>query len=207
MPVKYVVHASIVDIEKDSPRIEDSVLVDTNVWLWMCYGRASLSLDVGLHQLTTYPSYLKKMLAIGAKLYRSSLSFAELSHLVEKVEHECYVRKSGNNITLKEYRHNVLSERGNVVSEVTSAWGQVKEIATILELTLNEATTNQAVTRFKNQLLDGYDLYLLESLSAANKVQLLSHDGDFCTVPGITLFTANQTVISAAKIQGKLVSR
>lgn len=207
MSVKYVVHASIVDIEKDSPRSEDSLLVDTNVWLWMCYGRASLSLDVGLPQLTTYPSYLKKSLAKGAKLYSSGLSFAELSHLIEKVEHECYDRKSGNTITPKEYRHNLLSERGKVVSEVTSTWEQVKRIATILELPLNEATTDLAVTRFTNQAVDGYDLYFLESLSAANQVQLLSHDGDFCTVPGITLFTANQTVIAAAKIQGKLVSR
>ena len=30
---------------------------------------------------------------------------------------------------------------------------------------------------------------------------------DFCTVPGITLFTANRGVIAAAGAQGKLVKR
>ena len=207
MPVKYIVHASVVNIESDTPRSDDSFLVDTNVWLWLCYNRVSLSLDLNIQQLTTYPAYLKKILSAKAKLYRSSLSFAELSHQIEKVEHECYGRKNRNGLTLKEFRHNCVPERANVVSEIETAWQQVKSLASIAELSLNEATTDSAVTRCKNQLVDGYDLYFLESLHAASLLQILSHDGDFCTVPGITLFTANRSVILAATGQGKLVSR
>lgn len=207
MPVNYAVHASVVDIKSDTPRKDDAFLVDTNVWLWMCYGRASLSLDANLRQLTIYPSYVKKTLQAGAKLYRSSLSLAELSHQIEKIEHEHYVRMNADKISLKEFRHNHQQERENVVTEVVSAWEQVKTMASLIELTLNESTTDAAVSRFKKQLVDGYDLFLLESLSAAGHIQVLSDDGDFCTIPSIRLFTANPAVITASRSQGKLVSR
>lgn len=207
MPVNYTVLASVVDIQTDSPRKDDAFLVDSNVWLWMCYGRASLSLDANLNQINTYPVYVKKVLKTGAKLYRSSLSFPELSHLIEKIEYEHYVLMNGNKINVKEFRHNYCRERENVVSEVVTAWGQVKSIASLIELLLDESTTEAAVSRFKNQMLDGYDLFLIESLLGREELHLLSNDGDFCTVSGIRLFTANPTVIAAAKKQGKLVSR
>jgi hypothetical protein len=74
-------------------------------------------------------------------------------------------------------------------------------------LPLNDNTTDLAVARLKDQLVDGYDLFLLESLSGASQTNVLSNDGDFCSVPGIVLFTANRLVVSAAKQQGKLLSR
>lgn len=205
--MNYTVQASIVNIEKDSPSSEDAFLVDTNVWLWMCYNRASLSLDVNLKQLTTYPAYLKKTISAKAKLHRSNLSFAELSHLIEKYEHQYYVRMKGSDISPKEFRHHCPPERANVVGEIETAWHQVKELASPTALSLDETTTDSALARCKTQLVDGYDLYILESLQTAGLLQIISHDGDFCTVPGITLFTANPSVIAAATRQGKLVSR
>jgi hypothetical protein len=38
-------------------------------------------------------------------------------------------------------------------------------------------------------------------------VQVITDDGDFATVPGIQVFTANRNVISAARSQGKLLIR
>jgi hypothetical protein len=205
--VNYTVLASVVDIRTNNPRKDDTFLVDTNVWLWMCYGRASLSLNANLDQISTYPTYVKKALKAGSKLFRSSLSFSELSHLIEKIEHEHYVRMNGKKIHVKEFRHNNNQERENVVSEVVTAWNQVKAIASLVELSLNESTTDAAVLRFKSQMVDGYDLFLLESLSGRGGMHLLSNDSDFCTVPGITLFTANPAVITASRNQGKLISR
>lgn len=207
MSVNYAVRASVVDIETDSPRKDDSFLVDTNVWLWMCYGRASLDLGLNVNYLTVYPAYLKKALSVQAKLHRSSLSLAELSHVIEKLEHEYYNRTKSKATSLKEFRHNCAQERADVVGEVTAAWQQVGSLASTIQLPLNDNTTDLAVARLKDQLVDGYDLFLLESLSGAGQTNVLSNDGDFCTVPGIVLFTANRLVVSAAKQQGKLLSR
>lgn len=207
MAVNYAVRAEVIDIRGDKPKDTDVLLVDTNVWLWMCYGRASLSLNLDLRQLTTYPSYLKRALTAKARLHRFNLSFAELSHQIEKVEHEYFVRTNSRNLSLKEFRHNELTNRAKVVAEIGSAWQQVKTLAPAAELTLNDSTTDKALARLSDQLIDGHDTFFLESLSSANCVKVVSDDGDFCTVPGITLFTANPSAIAAAKAQGKLLFR
>jgi hypothetical protein len=43
-------------------------------------------------------------------------------------------------------------------------------------------------------------------MSAAGINQVLT-DGDYCTVPGLQLFTANRQVIEASRAQGKLLTR
>lgn len=55
--------------------------------------------------------------------------------------------------------------------------------------------------------VDGYDLFMVEALKASGVAQVLSYDGDFCTVAGITLFTANRSVIQEAASQGRLAAR
>jgi hypothetical protein len=38
-------------------------------------------------------------------------------------------------------------------------------------------------------------------------LQIITDNGDFATVPGVQVFTANRNVIQAARTQGQLVSR
>jgi hypothetical protein len=67
--------------------------------------------------------------------------------------------------------------------------------------------TDAALSRFETQPVDGYDLFLIEAVVRAGIVQVITDDGDYCTVPGITVFTGNQTVLTAATAQGKLRTR
>ena len=43
MAINYTVQAEVVDISADTPKTEDAFLVDTNVWYWLTYSRASQS--------------------------------------------------------------------------------------------------------------------------------------------------------------------
>lgn len=43
MAVNYVIAADIIDVRVDTPKPEDVFLVDSNVWYWMTYTKASLS--------------------------------------------------------------------------------------------------------------------------------------------------------------------
>ena len=43
MAVNYNIQANVVDIRKDLPKSNDVFLVDTNVWYWITYTRASQS--------------------------------------------------------------------------------------------------------------------------------------------------------------------
>ena len=43
MTINLTVKATVVDIRADTPSYNDTFLVDTNVWYWMLYARASLA--------------------------------------------------------------------------------------------------------------------------------------------------------------------
>ncbi len=204
MAINYNIQASIVDITSDTPQTNDAFFVDSNVWFWLTYPTASQCADQ--YQLTYYPDYVNKALGVNAKICRSGLSFAELAHRIEKTEHEIYCNYV-NAIEPKEYRHNIPAERSRIVSQVQAAWGQVKTLAQPLDLVINEPTTEAAIARFQTEKVDGYDLFILESMKNHGVVQIITDDGDFATIPGIQVFTANRNVINSARTQRKLLSR
>jgi predicted nucleic acid-binding protein len=201
----YTIQADVIDINADTPRSSDIFLVDSNVWFWLTYQTASHS--AAKYQLSDYPNYVKKSLTVGSKICSSGLSLAELGHRIEKTEYDIYSKINVSEIQTKEYRHNLPAERSRIVSQVEAAWGQVKTLAQPLDLTIDDPTTDAALLRFKTKKLDGYDLFILESMKTCGVVQIITDDGDFSTVPGIQVFTANRNVINAARIQRKLLSR
>ncbi|MDL1977636.1 MAG: PIN domain-containing protein [Deltaproteobacteria bacterium] len=207
MAINYSIQAEIVDITTDSPKTDDVFLVDTNVWYWMTYTRASLSVrPPAQYQTSNYPAYTNAALAAAARIYQSGLSLAELTHLIEKAEREIYEKTNGH-IGTKEYRHNLPDERTQVIAEIQSAWGQVASLSNPLIATIDGQTANIALARFQTEKVDGYDLFILESMKNHGVVQVITDDGDFATVSGIQVFTANRNVIAAAKDQGKLKIR
>ncbi len=207
MPPVYTVRARVVDIRTDTPRPTDALLVDTNVWYWFAYSSAgAMPGSATPTQMTTYSDYLQDCIAAGAIAYRTGLCLAELAHLIEQNERDIYTGAVAA-VTTKEYRHNLPSERARVVREVQEAWAQVKSQSQPLPLTIDDPTTDAALARFATQPVDGFDLFLLEGLSAAGLAQVLTDDGDFCTVPGLEVFTANPRVVAAARSASLLVVR
>ncbi len=209
MPVNYTIQAEVVDLRRDNPQRNDCFLVNSNVWYWVAYSRSSQSASPPrTYQLDSYPAYIRKSRSARSRLYRCDLSLAEVAHLIERTEWEIFNRTNGVLISSKEYQHNYPTERiTKVVSEVEDAWEVVKEIADQLVVSVDESMTKAALIRFRTQLLDGYDLFILEAMSREGIIQVITDDGDFSTVPGIRVFTANNSVITAAMNQGKLLRR
>jgi predicted nucleic acid-binding protein len=207
MSITYTIKADVVDIRKDAPTDEDVFLVDTNVWFWMTYTRASMADQPPRpNQLKDYPDYLSQALSAKARLTNCGLSLSELAHRIEVTEFEVY-RGSHSRTTKKEFRHNDPNERNNVAAEIESVWSQVDGMSDTLTLTVDAGSTSSAVKRFHSHPLDGYDLFLLEAMNTAGVVQILTDDGDFAEIPDIVLFTANRRVINAARDCGKLITR
>jgi len=203
MAINYTVQADVVDITADTPKAGDVFLVDTNVWYWLTYPNATSFIP---SQLSEYPGYLNKALGAQSRIHHSGLSLAELAHLIEKTEREIYEKAVGQ-IKPKEYRHNLSGERSRVYSEIQAAWGQVTALADPLTITIDALATADALNRFQSEKVDGYDLFFLESMKNHGVVRVITDDGDFATVPGIQVFTANRNVINAARSQGKLLKR
>jgi predicted nucleic acid-binding protein len=196
----YKVQAHVVDIRSDNPKQNDLFLVDSNVWYWYSYTSAILSSNE--YQITYYPSYLTKANSAKSLLLYCGLSLAELAHRIEKEEKQ----NSYPTLDPKIYRR-YPKQRNKVVAEVQTAWGVVTSIAACTEIMVDETTTNTSLLRFQTQLLDGYDLFILEAMNKAGVTQIITDDKDFLTVPGIQVFTANIKAIEAAKKDGKFLSR
>lgn len=202
MPVNYSVQADVIDITVNYPQKGDIFLVDTNVWYWLTYPPASSSANA---YQSIYSNYIIDAYTVGAIPCCSGLSLAELAHLIEKEEQRQSIYSS---VRSKEYRHNYPLERAKVAFQVQNAWNQVQNTyGLLIDLTLDQATVNDALTRFSTQGLDGYDLFSLESMRQESIDKIITDDGDFVTVPGIQVFTANQSAIATARNQGKLITR
>lgn len=213
MAINYNVRAEVVDITADTPKTEDAFLVDTNVWYWLTYSRASQSArPPAVYQTSIYPNYTNNALRVGARVFQSELSLAELTHLIEKAEYEIFAIAnptifSDPNKFNKSFRHNRVVERNQAVAEIEAVWAQVVSLAEPLAVIIDEQVASDALGRLKTEKIDGYDLFILESMKNNDVVQVITDDGDFTTVPGIQVFTANRNVIQAARTQGRLVSR
>ncbi len=210
MAVNYVVQAQVVDLRTDTPKRTDRFFVDTNVWFWTVYSSARISpTPPRSYQVRDYPAYLQKALTVGAALKWSGLSLSELAHRIEETEYAIFTAPPAPPISKKEFRHNLPAERQRVMQEVEAAWQGVEAMGKHLDkpVTIDAATTAKALQELKARALDGYDVFSLHAALAAGVNSVVTDDGDFCVVPGITLFTANRTVVTVAQSQGKLTVR
>ena len=203
-----VVRAQIVDIRADTPKNSDVFLVDTNAWYWLFYSRASqVPKGPQSYQLADYPVFLKAAINAGAALNCYGLTFAELAHNIEKAEREIYEAQVSKTIKAKPFRHDYPNQRRKLVSLMTDTWADVLSVSTMLDLDMDNDFMRSALTLFPSVGLDGYDLFMAEAALKAGVTKIVTDDGDYATVPGLMIFTANYRVIQEASQVGKLIKR
>jgi len=202
------VRAQVVDIRTDIPKDTDRFLVDTNAWYWLFYPRASQAPTAPHpYQLADYPGYIQQAIKAESALHCCALNFAELAHNIEKAERDIYSDRAGKEIGAKDFRHNYSNQRRKVVALINDTWADVLSVSTLFGLTLDAIFMSSATSLFPSVCLDGYDLFMAEAALRQNVTQIITDDGDYATVPGITVFTANQRVIEEARAVGRLLVR
>lgn len=209
MPVKYRVRAQVVDITIDKPQKNDSFLVDTNVWYWLTYTKASFSANPPKpYQVTAYSGYISNVIANGSMIYRIGASLPELAHSIEATEYEIYSRLCGISPPpqKKEFRHNNAGDRQVVISEIKAAWSQIRKIAPLIDMNVNEIGIDSAIKLIENYPIDGYDSFFADTIIKFKKF-LITDDADFITIPNIYVFTANPLAIRLAKDSHNLITR
>ena len=206
MAVNLAIKSTVFDIATDTPSKLDHFFVDSNVWYWMTYSSASSTFTPALpYQIKAYPNYIKNSLQNGSNLLHCNISLLEITSLIERMEHEIY--KFIKNVTPKEYRHNEPVERARVVKEISSAWGAVKSMSKSIQLMVDDSITQNIEKSLGGFPMDANDYFILEFLKENAIDQIITDDGDFSTVPGLKVFTANRNVINIARVQGKLKVR
>lgn len=210
MAVNYTIEADIIDIQVDIPNTLDHFLIDTNVWYWMTYTKAAQSARA--YQISAYPNYTNLALANNSKIFHSGLSLSEMSHLIERTEYRIFASSNPETFSDpakfdKNFRFSHQQERAQAILEIQASWSQVESLAESLPLSIDSISTSAALSNLNLCKVDGYDLFILEAMKSNSINQIITDDGDFASVPGIKVFTANKNVINAAKAQKKLISR
>lgn len=205
MPIR--VNATVVDLRTDQPRQDDVFFVDSNVWFWVGYTNASVG--ARFNQSVDYPTYVGDALSVGSSLYRCTLSFAELAHSIERSERTIFGKSKGVDLHTKDFRHNYPTERANVLTEIENAWALSDGMTdgNTIEVDVTASMVAATLTRLKTEELDGYDAFMVEAMLAQGIKQVITDDGDFGQIMGITVFTANDRLIREAKKQRKLKKR
>lgn len=200
--------SSVVDIRKDNPKCSDSLFVDTNIWYFYASSYSSLA---DTYQKRIYPSYIKKMYNVKSNILRCELNLVELSNVLEKELYKIFLEKNDliyDDLSLKDFRYNYPDERDNFVDELCMSWDSIKDISKSFDVLIDESVSKSIIKETLNSYLDGYDLIYLDSIRKKDqKPSILTDDRDFSTVPDITVFTANNKVIDAAKKKNLLVTR
>lgn len=202
------VRASVIDLRTDTPTNNDSFIVDTNVWLWLLYPPLSQNSSGNQkQQAIDYPSYFKLALSANSFLYSTGLVFAELAHNIERTEKNIYDSNLAKPLDTKVYRHDYPKQRAKVTSLVSDAWSDILSYSKLLDINLNNTFMSEASSFFPSVELDGYDAFTAQLAIQSSTKQIITDDGDFASVPGLTVFTANPKVINLAAKAGKLIVR
>ena len=177
-----VVRASVIDLRTDSPTINDSFIVDTNVWLWLLYPPLTLnSTGNQKQQAIDYPNYFKLALSAKSTLYSSGLVFAELAHNIEKNECTIYNSKLATTVDAKKYRHDCPNQRIKVTTLIRDAWSDVLGFSTLLNVNLDDTFMQDTLSLFPSVGLDGYDAFTAQLATQSDIKQIITDDGDFAS--------------------------
>jgi predicted nucleic acid-binding protein len=196
----YSIQSNVIDISQDVPQRGDIFFVDTNIWYWLTYNPSAAPSN-------SYANYFSNALTNNATLCYSEILLPELAHIIERNECKIFNQRNRTTFEGKDFRRNHPNERRAIATKVRTAWEQIKRDAQPLHLTLYEALGDQAINRFATQMVDGYDLFILEIMEQEKIIKIITHDSDYVTVPNIQVFTTNTTVLNEAVSQGKLTSR
>ena len=169
----------------------------------MTYSRISQS--AAAYQVTEYPNYISRALHKKATFYKCCLSFSELAHTIESCEYQ-YQTAMGNPFGgMKAFRNDPTS-RGKVLGEIAAAHSVIGSMAKKISLNVVDKAVEFAHDDIKAYPLDVYNAFNLQAMKKQNLFRIITDDSDYASVPGIEIHTANRTLISDAKQQGKLIT-
>jgi hypothetical protein len=210
MPSDLPVAASIVDIRN---RVDfsdiNSLVVDTNAWFWLTY-TGDFAEDDKPHgsKLVHYPNFISTCLSNNVDLKYTIISLAEIHKLTEVSLYKHYKSWVDNDdITFKNYRYKETAQRQDFLDEYEAMYEQINGMGEHIPTFDNIGEYPDTLLReSKEKLLEIADIIILKSAARLNISDIITDDGDFATVEDITVYTANDKIIEAAKANELLLN-
>jgi hypothetical protein len=220
-----LVQANIVDIDNRASALPPTLVADANILYWIFYPNfATLAAAGGrgpaYYQRNKYPAYWVRAARNGCRFYTGSSTIGEYAKTAEYAEIEAIwltdpspphpnpssPSHSFNASVCKCARYHYSSQVVGIRSDIEITIRSILRTVTLLDLPASASTLNtQACSSWLNSLGDFPDAVLVSTAIAQGVANILSDDSDLATFPGITLYTVNRYVITAARAAGRLL--
>jgi len=184
--------AQCIDIRRQGVSASDTFLLDTNVAIDIA---TPLSPKATVRQ-RDYSKFIERALTKGAGIAVAVLSFFEMSNVLERQVFESEAgRPPLNGGEIKKLRSVVLHRR-RVVETIDATWTELRTFAAILQADISSQTLDEEVLPLLRQsTVDGYDPAILLTARRHGISTIITHDGDFASVPNIIVLTANDRLL------------
>ena len=193
-------------IELDKEQFEKSeglikIAVDTNILLFVFYGRISLVKDNDTLQTQKYQSFIAKILKNkNIRLYTLAVNLNEAFHVIEKTECDIYNDSIvGAVIDLKSFRKQPKNNAANK-KQFNMLYRQVARTMTILDYNIDSDFIKSYISQYDKANYDCLDAALANCCKDNGIKYILTDDIDFVNIDGgVDVLTANRKALYFAE--------
>ncbi len=166
----------------------DSVLFDTNIWLYL-YGPASASRR---RENRIYSKALRDMRTAGADIYLAPVVLSEFVNAFARIEHGVARSTSREVEGFKSWRDSEAFEP--VAQEIAHNATQILKVSRRSQWAFEATDVGSMLVQFAQGCTDFNDL-ILADVCKQHDLILVTHDDDFQSA-GIPILTANRRLVS-----------
>ena len=169
--------------------------LDTNVLYWYTYPRFSLPGHLN-PSAQIYYDFIDSLTSAGNPLKTSVYNLTELLNVVEKNEYDIYCKLHPDlPLSRKDFRR-MADERQKVSQMIKTTMNNALNICSITDFNFTSETLTSFSNEFTNHRCDVFDYAILKNCISTKDINIISDDGDFSSMPGINLYTANENILN-----------
>lgn len=169
--------------------------LDTNVLYWYTYPRFSLPGHLN-PSAQIYYDFIDSLTSAGNPLKTSVYNLTELLNVVEKNEYDIYCKLHPDlPLSRKDFRR-MAGERQKVSQMIKTTMNNALNICSITDFNFTSETLKSFSDEFTNHRCDVFDYAILKNCISTKDINIISDDGDFSSMPGINLYTANENILN-----------
>ena len=169
--------------------------LDTNVLYWYTYPRFSDHSQLK-PAWKIYYDFIDALTSAGNPLHTSVYNLTELLNVVEKNEYEIYMQLHPEiPLTKKDFRR-MITEREKVSQIIKTTLNNALSICSVIDFNFTSNTLRNFSNQFIDHRCDVFDYAILNNCIMSKDINIISDDSDFSSMPGITLYTANENILN-----------
>ena len=163
--------------------------IDTNALYWYTYPRFSNNLSA---QALPYYNFIDSLVAANNPLITSIYNISELLNVIEKNEFDIYthIHPDAQHVSRKDFRR-MPSERSNLQKMMKTTLENVYAICDVVEFPFDSIHMYQFIETLTSHRCDVFDYMIIQNNIKEENTNIITDDGDFSTIPDITIYTAN----------------